>query len=502
MTVVGNWDYSFDLGNKRTTYWTEYNSETGTYEDHVDIVEDYWGRAHVSATVKFQFKVVKVVKLRALFDGALEVEYIKNHAAAYNEFYPLGISGLAGDCEVGDIEQIKAKVEAGINLEHEKVNNKLPSISGYKNITPRYSELDSQQTEKLTYSNIIPMTKKKALGLFILLGVYLVAICIGTGIFLLLKGHVHYLLNILICDVAATIVVWLFGVIFKTASMYDPYWSVQTVIFYIGLLIYFNNFNFFTIIPLIALAIYSVRLTGNFIMGFHDLTYVDWRYTMLKEKSGKLFQLVNLFGICMFPTLVVYGASLPIFVYASLTEFSYLDMIGSIIIMGGVFLEFIADWQMKIFIKYRTSKNLVIDYGLWKYSRHPNYLGEIAIWFGVALVLMIHNPTYWYFIFGAVINLLMFLFISIPMEEKHMLEYKPALKEYIKTTSMLLLLPRRKVNKKQRLFIFKYLSTLGFNFIINVQCVLILEHEKENYSYHIVNYISCRNVCWRVVLFR
>ena len=292
------------------------------------------------------------------------------------------------------------------------------------------------------------MAKKKALGLFILLGVYLVAICIGTGIFLLLKGHVHYLLNILICDAAATIVVWLFGVIFKTASMYDPYWSVQTVIFYIGLLIYFNNFNFFTIIPLIALAIYSVRLTGNFIMGFHDLTYVDWRYTMLKEKSGKLFQLVNLFGICMFPTLVVYGASLPIFVYASLTEFSYLDMIGSIIIMGGVLLEFLADWQMKIFIKYRTSKNLVIDYGLWKYSRHPNYLGEIAIWFGVALVLIIHNPTYWYFIFGAVINLLMFLFISIPMEEKHMLEYKPALKEYIKTTSMLLLLPRRKVNKK------------------------------------------------------
>ena len=143
MTVVGNWDYSFDVGNKRTTYWSEYNPETGTYEEHVDVVEDYWGRAHVSATVKFQFKVVKVVKLRALFDGALEVEYIKNHAATYNEFYPLGISGLAGDCEVGDIEEIKAKVEAGINLEHEKVNNKLPSISGYKNITPRYSELDS-----------------------------------------------------------------------------------------------------------------------------------------------------------------------------------------------------------------------------------------------------------------------------------------------------------------------------------------------------------------------
>lgn len=291
------------------------------------------------------------------------------------------------------------------------------------------------------------MANKKALGLFILFLVYLTAIAAGTGMFFLLKNHVHFLVNVLICDVVATVVVYLFGVIFKTASMYDPYWSVQTMFFYIGLLIYFNNFNFFTIIPLIAIAIYSIRLTGNFIMGFHDLTYVDWRYTMLKEKSGKLFQLVNLFGICMFPTLVVYSASIPLFVYASLPyeQFSYLDMIGSIIILGGTFMEFIADWQMKLFIKYRVDRNQIIDFGLWKYSRHPNYLGEISIWFGVALVLIISNPTYWYYLFGAVINLLMFLFISIPMEEKHMMTYKPQLKDYIKITSMLLLLPRRKL---------------------------------------------------------
>ena len=290
------------------------------------------------------------------------------------------------------------------------------------------------------------MSHKKAFGLLILLLVYLVAIAAGTGMFFLLKNHVHFLVNVLICDVVATVVVWLFGVIFKTASMYDPYWSLQTVFFYTGLLIYFNNFNWYTIIPLIAIAIYSVRLTGNFIMGFHGLTYVDWRYTMLKQKSGKFFQLVNLFGICMFPTLVVYGASIPLFVYASLPyeQFSYLDMIGSMVILLGTFLEFVADWQMKLFIKYRTDREQIIDFGLWKYSRHPNYLGEILIWFGVALVLIIHNYNYWYFIFGAVINLLMFLFISIPMEEKHMLEYKPGLNEYIKTTSMLLILPKRK----------------------------------------------------------
>ena len=166
---------------------------------------------------------------------------------------------------------------------------------------------------------------------------------------------------------------------------------------------------------------------------------------MLANKSGKLFQLVNLFGICMFPTSVVYLCSIPLFVYASLDSFSWLDFIGSGIVLLGTMLELVSDLQMKSFIKNREDSSEVINVGLWKYSRHPNYLGEISIWFGVALILIIHNPTYWYWISGTVVNLLMFLFISIPMEEKHMLEYKPNLKEYIKRTSMLLILPNWKV---------------------------------------------------------
>ena len=288
--------------------------------------------------------------------------------------------------------------------------------------------------------------KKKAFGLFILLVIYLFAIAIGGFIFMLLKEHMHYLLAILIADVTATVFVWMTGLICRTASVYDPYWSLQTFFFYLGMLILNNNWNLFTIAVLVVIGIYSARLTLNFIKGFHDLSYVDWRYKMLREKSGKLFQLVNLFGICMFPTLVVYSASIPLFVYAFLPveELSYLDFIGLAIILFGTILELISDLQMKKFIKNRASRSEVINIGLWKYSRHPNYLGEILIWFGVALVLMISHFMYWYLISGAVINLLMFLFISIPMEEKHMLEYKPEMKEYMRTTSPLLILPKRK----------------------------------------------------------
>ena len=102
---------------------------------------------------------------------------------------------------------------------------------------------------------------------------------------------------------------------------------------------------------------------------------------------------------------------------------------------------------MKKFIKNRISRDEVINIGLWKYSRHPNYFGEIIIWFGVALILLTSNINYWYFVYGALVNLLMFIFISIPMEEKHMKEYKPTINEYIDSTSMLLLLPKKKQDK-------------------------------------------------------
>lgn len=287
--------------------------------------------------------------------------------------------------------------------------------------------------------------KKKTLGLIALFFIYAFAVAIGGLLFYLLKDHMHFFLAILIADAISTIFVWGSGLVFKTPSVYDPYWSLQTFFIYLGLLIYFNNWNLFTIVPLVAIFIYSVRLTVNFIIGFHDLSYIDWRYKMLKQRSGKLFQLVNLFGICMFPTLVVYSASLPLFMYASLPieSFSYWNFIGSGVILLGTLLELISDIQMKSFIKNRASREEVINIGLWKYSRHPNYLGEILIWFGVLMILIITNYTYWYLSFGAIINLLMFLFISIPMEEKHMLEYKPNIKEYIKSTHMLLLLPKK-----------------------------------------------------------
>ena len=286
---------------------------------------------------------------------------------------------------------------------------------------------------------------KRFLGLLSLFILYTLATVAAVVLFTVFeKAGMNEYLNILVVDVIATVIVWFGGVLLRTASAYDPYWSIQTLIIYTFIVSKHNNWNFATISLFVVIFIYSLRLTMNFIVGFHSLSYVDWRYKMLKEKSGKAYQLVNLFGICMFPTLVVYSASLPAIAYANLTEYSFLDAIGLSIILFGTLLEFVSDLQMKKFVKVRNDRSEVLNKGLWKYSRHPNYLGEILIWFGVALTLIVSHLNYWYLAAGSIVNLLMFLFISIPMEEKHFKAYKPDYEQYKKETSVLLILPKKK----------------------------------------------------------
>lgn len=285
--------------------------------------------------------------------------------------------------------------------------------------------------------------KKKIFGLSVLLLVYVAAFLIGLLWFNLFDDKLHWLLNLFIADVIATVFVWIIGIFLKTASIYDPYWSVQTAIIYVALMIKFNNFSLGAILFLIFILIYTLRLTGNFIIGFNDLSYIDWRYAMLKKKTGKFYQFVSLMGIHMVPTIVVFTASVPAFMYLEHgMDFSPINLVGLFVILVGIALEFVADLNMKKFQKTRKNRSEIIRVGLWKYSRHPNYLGEILIWYGVALVFILSSIGEWYYILGAVLNTLLFAFISIPMADNNLKTYKEGYDEYRRETRHLFPIPR------------------------------------------------------------
>lgn len=244
--------------------------------------------------------------------------------------------------------------------------------------------------------------------------VYVVATV--TGIVAYVSLPYNFALNLLIADVLATAVTFIFSLIFGNASVYDPYWSVQPPV----ILVAFAMGRPLTVagaLVLIAVMLWGVRLTANWAYTFGGLWHEDWRYTMLREQTGTLYPLVNFIGIHLVPTLVVYLCTLPaVHIIISGASWNVFSVIFFLLSVSAAVLQGVADIQMH---RYRRNRETpFVRIGLWKYSRHPNYLGEILMWWGVGLSAVCILPGSLYLLSGAVANTLLFTFVSIPMAER------------------------------------------------------------------------------------
>lgn len=250
------------------------------------------------------------------------------------------------------------------------------------------------------------------------------------------------LLKTLVFDVVSTIVIWIFSLILKNSSIYDAYWSLTPFVILTYFLLTAEYVNIYHILFYVALSFWSFRLTINWITTFSNRKWEDWRYKMYRENHPKLWPIINFFGIQMMPTLFVYSALVPaILLFAK--NASPLSLLGSSIIVVGTLLELFADRQMHSFLRTTTEK-VTCRRGLWKYSRHPNYLGEILIWVGVYCSLLLTDYSLWFTFIGIIIMLFLFIVISIPMMEKRQVNRRSDYKDYQRKTSILLILPNKK----------------------------------------------------------
>ena len=201
----------------------------------------------------------------------------------------------------------------------------------------------------------------------------------------------------------------------------------------------------FGILLLVVVSFWAIRLTANWAYTFWDLNHQDWRYTMLNEKTGIFYPVINFVGIHMVPTLVVYGCILPaVYAVRQGLEANVASVLFLCLSLGAAVMQGVADIEMHQYRKHRESA--FIRVGLWKYSRHPNYLGEILMWWGVGLAVICVMPERWWLLAGALANTLMFLFISIPLAEGRQSK-KPTWAEYKAETRMLLPIPRFRKGK-------------------------------------------------------
>ena len=157
-----------------------------------------------------------------------------------------------------------------------------------------------------------------------------------------------FLILILFADIIGTLVIFIASMMFKNASLYDPYWSVAPMIIICFYVFDAGIISLRGIVLLILVTLWSVRLTFNWWRQWKGLSHEDWRYRDLRSKTGKKFWVVNLLGIQIMPTILVYLGSLsmfPIF-YINNQYFSLSDFLAFIITIMAILIETLADNQL------------------------------------------------------------------------------------------------------------------------------------------------------------
>ena len=283
----------------------------------------------------------------------------------------------------------------------------------------------------------------KKLSLLLVYLWYLLALLISFRVTELIGILGNIWLKILIAHVIATIVIYVGSVIHNNSSLYDPFWSIAPVpiIIFLYTLSDINNLSTLNKILISAPIIFwSLRLTRNWIISWDGFSHEDFRYIELK-KGGKIkLEFINFTGIHLIPTLQVNLSLFPLyFLFTSyeLSSLNYPLIFASIFTILAVIIETIADEQMRSFRSNKKNEGITMNKGLWKYSRHPNYFGEVMFWVGLYLMAFLSIKTPFWLILSPISMIILFIFISCPMMDNRSLIKRSDYKQYMNNTSQL-----------------------------------------------------------------
>jgi steroid 5-alpha reductase family enzyme len=271
---------------------------------------------------------------------------------------------------------------------------------------------------------------------------YLVALGAAVSTFRAVSG-LHLLAAVAVADVAATAAILVFSVLCRNSSLYDPYWSVSPIAISLFWALHPGShqaplWRKALVVTLVVL--WGVRLTYNWARQWQGLHHEDWRYGDIRAKTGRAYWLASALGIHLFPTVQVFLGCLALYpaLFRGKAPIGVLDGLALVVTLGGIAMETVADRQLHGFVSSRKSPQETLATGLWAYSRHPNYFGEILLWWGLFLFGLAADPSVVWTVAGPLAITLMFVFASIPMIDRRALGRKPGYAEHMRRVPALI----------------------------------------------------------------
>lgn len=230
---------------------------------------------------------------------------------------------------------------------------------------------------------------------------------------------------------------WVLSLVLRDASIVDIFWGTGFVI---------TTWAYFSMTPegfparkwliSILVTVWGLRVSA-YILWRNWGKGEDFRYRKWREEAGDQWWWRSFFKVFVLQGLLMWIISIPLLgaqIGGTPARFSLLDFLAILVWATGFTFEALGDWQLARFKANPGNKGKVLKSGVWRYTRHPNYFGDAAQWWGYYLISAAAGA--WWTIYSPILMTVLLLRVSgVAMLEKSLKEEKPGYKEYIENTN-------------------------------------------------------------------
>jgi steroid 5-alpha reductase family enzyme len=233
----------------------------------------------------------------------------------------------------------------------------------------------------------------------------------------------------------AFVLLWVVSLVVKDASIVDPFWGLSFVIVTWVAYLVATDPGTRQLLVAALVTVWGLRLT--IFLAVRNLGKgEDYRYQAMRRRWGKRFPLISLGTVFLLQATLMWIVSLPAQVTMTIgDDLCLLAFIGIALWAVGLFFEAAGDWQLARFKADPGNAGKVMDRGLWRYTRHPNYFGDFCVWWGIFLVAITGADMLWTVIGPIVMSTLLLRVSGVTLLEKTITKRRPGYEEYVRRTS-------------------------------------------------------------------
>lgn len=238
---------------------------------------------------------------------------------------------------------------------------------------------------------------------------------------------------------------WLLSLALRNASIVDIVWGLGFVVVAWAVRLRLDDPSGRATLIAVLVTIWGLRLSGY--LAWRNIGHgEDYRYVAMRRHWGRRFPLVSLVTVFALQGALMWTVSLGVQLAqgSDSPDLGILAAVGVALWLVGVFFETVGDAQLARFKKDPTNAGQVMNRGLWRFTRHPNYFGDACVWWGIALVAAETGPGRWGLLGAAVMNVLLVRVSGVALLERSLSKRKPGYEDYVRRTSAFFPLPPKK----------------------------------------------------------